>query len=57
MFFFHYTYIHMRNSSIGETPLYTKFYESVILRNVPKLPNFSCGNISVWKVGVDKHKL
>ena len=32
-------------------------YESVILRNVQKLPNSSCGNISVRKVGRNKHKL
>ena len=37
--------------------LSTKFCESVILRNVQKLPAFSCGNIHVWKVGMNKHKL
>ena len=35
----------------------TKFYESVILRNILNVPNFSSGNISVWKVGMNKTKL
>ena len=40
-----------------EKCLSIKVYESVILRNVQKLPNFSCSNFSVWKVGMNKQKL